>query len=216
MQVEFRWLETMWTSPMMLVILLVSVITMGFILERSIYFWKRRGDAESTRSAALARIRSGDVQGAMSRLAETRHPLGPVAASVLECPTPGGEEVEERLHVALSEERLLLERNLNLIGTVGSMAPLLGLLGTTWGIMRAFDDMAKTGSAGPSVVAAGVAEALVTTGAGLLIAVPAVALFNHFQRRSDVLLTEAENGAIALRRAWEEKSVGSGDLRRAA
>ena len=87
MQVEFRWLETMWTSPMMLVILLVSVITMGFILERSIYFWKRRGDAESTRSAALARIRSGDVQGAMSRLAETRHPLGPVAASATPYPS---------------------------------------------------------------------------------------------------------------------------------
>ncbi len=67
--------------------------------------------------------------------------------------------------------------------------------GTVWGIMRAFHDMAATGSAGPSVVAAGVAEALFTTAAGLLVAVPAVILYNHFMRKTSVMLTQAENHA---------------------
>jgi len=75
-----------------------------------------------------------------------------------------------------------------------------------WGIMRAFHDMARTGSAGPSVVAAGVAEALFTTAAGLLVAVPAVMLFNHFVRRMSVMLTDAENGARRLRIAVEHGS----------
>jgi biopolymer transport protein ExbB/TolQ len=64
--------------------------------------------------------------------------------------------------------------------------------------------MARTGSAGPSVVAAGVAEALFTTAAGLLVAVPAVMLFNHFSRRIAVMLTVAENHARNLRMTLEE------------
>jgi biopolymer transport protein ExbB/TolQ len=63
--------------------------------------------------------------------------------------------------------------------------------------------MARTGSAGPSVVAAGVAEALFTTAAGLLVAVPAVMLFNHFVRRMSVMLTEAENHARRMRMALD-------------
>jgi biopolymer transport protein TolQ len=106
---------------------------------------------------------------------------------------------EERLHIALSEQRLQMERNLGFLGTMGNTAPLLGLLGTVWGIMRAFHDMARTGSAGPSVVAAGVAEALFTTAAGLVVAVPAVMIYNHFVRRVGIMLTVAENHARTLR-----------------
>jgi len=84
---------------------------------------------------------------------------------------------------------------------MGNTAPLIGLLGTVWGIMRAFHDLARTGSAGPSVVAAGIAEALFTTAAGLLVAVPAVMLYNHFVRTMTVMLTEAENHARSLRLA---------------
>jgi biopolymer transport protein ExbB/TolQ len=72
---------------------------------------------------------------------------------------------------------------------------LIGLLGTVWGIMRAFHDMAATGSAAPTVVAAGVAEALITTAAGLIVAVPALVLYNHFSGKLNVMLTVAENHA---------------------
>ena len=114
------------------------------------------------------------------------------------------DDIEDRMQIELSEQRLLFERNLGVLGTMGNTAPLIGLLGTVWGIMRAFHDLASTGSAGPSVVAAGVAEALFTTAAGLLVAVPAVMLYNHFTRRTSVLLTEAENQARSLRLALAE------------
>ena len=97
-----------------------------------------------------------------------------------------------------------LEASLSFLASVGSVSPYVGLLGTVWGIMRAFHDMAHTGSAGPSVVAAGVAEALFTTAAGLMVAVPAVMLYNHFLRRMGVMLTEAENHTRRLRQALEE------------
>jgi biopolymer transport protein TolQ len=90
---------------------------------------------------------------------------------------------------------------------MGNTAPLIGLLGTVWGIMRAFHDMASTGSAGPSVVAAGVAEALFTTAAGLLVAVPAVLLYNHFVRRMGVMLVVAENHARAVRMSAQHREI---------
>jgi biopolymer transport protein ExbB/TolQ len=123
---------------------------------------------------------------------------------------------EEKLQIVLSEQRLLLDRNLGVLGTMGNTAPLIGLLGTVWGIMRAFHDMARTGSAGPSVVAAGVAEALFTTAAGLLVAVPAVLLYNHLVRRMAVMLTTAENHARSLRMAIGEARVVDGVHSRAA
>jgi flagellar motor component MotA len=118
------------------------------------------------------------------------------------------------MQIALSRQKLLLERNLGTLGTMAAVAPLIGLLGTVWGIMRAFHDMAQTGSAAPSVVAAGVAEALLTTAAGLIIAVPAVMLYNHLSRRLNVALTVAENHARTLRSLAAAVAAGAiGDHR---
>jgi len=200
---NFDWLEAMRTSPVMVIILACSVITMAFVIERFAYFAKRRGNPNAVLQAALAKLRSGDVQGAYRVCASNAHPVGPVAGAVLQNIHLHPDALEEKLQIALSEQRLVLERNLGVLGTMGNTAPLIGLLGTVWGIMRAFNDMARTGSAGPTVVAAGVAEALFTTAAGLLVAVPAVLLFNHFTRRITVMLTVAENHARTLRLAVE-------------
>ena len=196
---DFDWIEAMRTSPVMLIILACSIITTTFALERLLYFWRRRDKVDAVVHAALERIRDGDVKAAARECARSRHPLGSVAPEVLQNLHRTAAEAEEILHIALAEQRLLFERNLGLLGTMGNTAPLIGLLGTVWGIMRAFHDMASTGSAGPSVVAAGVAEALFTTAAGLLVAVPSVLLYNRFTRNIAVMLTVAENQARRLR-----------------
>jgi biopolymer transport protein ExbB len=196
---NFDWIHAMRTSPVMLVILACSIMTFGFAVERLLYFWKRRGSPELLIAQALVKARNGQIEEAAGTLVGAAHPGGPVAAQVLEHAHRTDDVIEERMQIALSEQRLLFERNLGVLGTMGNTAPLIGLLGTVWGIMRAFHDLASTGSAGPSVVAAGIAEALFTTAAGLLVAVPAVMLYNHFTRRTNVLLTEAENQARSLR-----------------
>jgi biopolymer transport protein ExbB len=198
---DFDWIGAMRTSPIMLVIILCSVLTLGFALERTLYYWKRRGNPDGSLASALVAVRSGHREEAVRVLTSEPSPLGPVGAELMRHADSEPEASEERLHIALSEQRLQLERNLGFLGTMGNTAPLLGLLGTVWGIMRAFHDMARTGSAGPSVVAAGIAEALFTTAAGLLVAVPAVMLYNHFTRRLGVMLTTAENHARTLRLA---------------
>ena len=203
---NFDWIQAMRNSPVMIIIVACSVATLGFAIERWLYYWKRRGSCERPLAQALERARGGNLKDAAFACTLTPHPFGAVAAEVLKSTDLPSEAQEEKLQIALSEQRLLLERNLGWIGTMGNTAPLIGLLGTVWGIMRAFHDMARTGSAGPSVVAAGVAEALFTTAAGLLVAVPAVMLFNHFVRRMSVMLTDAENGARRLRIAVEHGS----------
>ncbi len=83
-----------------------------------------------------------------------------------------------------------LKRGLGVLATVGATAPFVGLLGTTMGIVNAFTGMAASGSGGLSAISAGVAEALVTTAFGLLVAIPAVWLFNYFQVKIDNLIAE--------------------------
>jgi biopolymer transport protein ExbB len=83
-----------------------------------------------------------------------------------------------------------LKRGLGVLATVGSTAPFVGLLGTTMGIVNAFTGMASSGSGGLSAISAGIAEALITTAFGLLVAIPAVWLYNYFQTKIDNLTAE--------------------------
>jgi len=83
-----------------------------------------------------------------------------------------------------------LKRGLGVLATVGSTAPFVGLLGTTMGIVNAFTGMATSGSGGLSAISAGIAEALITTAFGLMVAIPAVWAFNYFSTKIDNLTAE--------------------------
>ena len=207
---NFDWIGAMRTSPVMVIILACSVVTFGFAIERALYFYKRRGTPDALVSSTLERLRAGQAKEAMWGCMASAQPIGPVLATVLRSRHLPPDAQEERLHITLSEQRMAMERNLGVLGTMGNTAPLIGLLGTVWGIMRAFHDMARTGSAGPSVVAAGVAEALFTTAASLCIAVPAVMLYNHFLRRISVTITTTENAARGMRLALAEGGSARG------
>lgn len=204
MFVEFDWTGAMTDSPILMVLVACSVVTLGIALERLYYFRKRAGNADKVLIDTLEALRKGRVSDAIALCSHSNHPLGPVGAETMECLLARPQETEEAMQVVLSQQKLLLERNTNVLGTMAAIAPLIGLLGTVWGIMRAFHSMALTGSAAPSVVAAGVAEALVTTAAGLVIAVPSVMLFNHFTKRLTTMLTVAENHARTMRIALKD------------
>jgi biopolymer transport protein ExbB len=210
---NFDWIQAIRTSPVMLIILACSVMTFGLAIERLLYYGRRSRISARALTEVVERARKGELKEAAFACGHIKHPFGPVGAEMLKSLHQTPDHQEERMSIALSEQRLLLERNLGFLGTMGNTAPLIGLLGTVWGIMRAFHDMARTGSAGPSVVAAGVAEALFTTAAGLVVAVPAVMLYNHFLRSMGVILTEAENQTRRMRQTLEETH---GSARKAA
>jgi biopolymer transport protein ExbB/biopolymer transport protein TolQ len=91
-----------------------------------------------------------------------------------------------------------MRRGLPVLATIGSTAPFVGLFGTTFGIIHAFQAMALTGSAAMGAISAGIAEALVTTAFGLFVAIPAVWAYNAFLGRLDVLRVDLERGRFLL------------------
>jgi len=196
---HFDWLGALRSSPVMLALVISAVLTVGYVLERLIYFAVRGGSADQALTLALGSLRTGNEEEALRVLNRCTHPFGSVAVEMLRASNASAEAAEEKLRIALSGQRMLLERHLGLIGTLGRTTPLVGLLGTVWGTMRALHEMSRPSIEGSSLLASGVAEALMTTAAGLAIAVPALFLFNHFTRHVGDQLTVAENHARTLR-----------------
>jgi len=97
------------------------------------------------------------------------------------------------LRRASTVEITRLEKYLTFLATVGSTAPFIGLFGTVWGIMTSFKHIGETGSASLSVVAPGIAEALIATAIGLVAAIPAVMGYNHFQHKIKVIVSQMDN-----------------------
>jgi biopolymer transport protein ExbB len=111
----------------------------------------------------------------------------------------GPKAAEEAIAAQIRAESVRLERGLVVIGTVGSNAPFVGLLGTVLGIVRAFEDLALDSAEGSTAVMSGISEALVATAIGLLVAIPAVVLYNWLSRRNERLLNRLEQiGRIVL------------------
>lgn len=105
----------------------------------------------------------------------------------------GIDNIARALRRATTSEITRLEKYLTFLATTGATAPFIGLFGTVWGIMTAFQGIGKTGSASLAVVAPGIAEALIATAIGLVAAIPAVMGYNHFQHKIKVLIAEMDS-----------------------
>jgi biopolymer transport protein ExbB len=169
----------------------LSVVSLAIMLERAWLFWSLRDDITALMRDLGRLLRAGDLAGARQRLEQSPSAeAAVVVAGVVEA-EHGAESAEEAMAGAAALQRTKLERRLAYLGTLGNNAPFIGLLGTVIGIVGAFEEFGKgpvaaagaAASAGPSeAVMRNIAEALVTTAVGLVVAIPAVAAFNAFQR----------------------------------
>jgi biopolymer transport protein ExbB/biopolymer transport protein TolQ len=106
--------------------------------------------------------------------------------------------VRRQLEMASALTSAEMKKGLGGLATIGSTAPFIGLFGTVMGIVNAFTGMATTGSGGLAAVSAGIAEALITTAFGLLVAIPAVMAFNYFTGRLERFQIEMTNSSAEL------------------
>lgn len=113
--------------------------------------------------------------------------------TVISTEVGGIDNISRALRRATTSEITRLEKYTTFLATTGSTAPFIGLFGTVWGIMTAFKGIGETGSASLSVVAPGIAEALIATAIGLVAAIPAVMGYNHFQNKIRVLVAQMDN-----------------------
>ena len=168
-------------GPTLVVIILCSVMVVTFALER-FFFLRSLERRIPTLLAALKQQKSS--AGDASFWATWPEVLRwPALVLLSRRPKESLENWRGRLHRALQETTLELKRFLWVMATVGAMAPFLGLLGTVLGIMRSFNAIGASGKSGFNVIASGLAQALATTAAGILVAIVAVVLFNYFQTR---------------------------------
>jgi len=140
----------------------------------------------------------GDRPRALAYLGNGTGALGRVLREGVKAWGEDRETIEEAMWRQRQVEVLRWETRLSWLGTIGAVAPFVGLFGTVLGIIEAFRALAGNLSGGPAVVAAGISEALVTTAAGLLVAVPSVMAFNLFSRKTQVLKTQLDVSASEL------------------
>jgi len=110
----------------------------------------------------------------------------------------GLQETERAIEAAGQHEVSLLNANLRVLGAISAVSPMLGLLGTVLGMIKAFENIAQSGGGNPNLVASGIAEALTTTAAGLIVAIPSLAAYHFFRARVDRLVYEMEEIASVL------------------
>jgi biopolymer transport protein ExbB/TolQ len=190
------------------VLLLASLWSWYLIVERWLVFRRAEKGSErlATRVAKLARV--GQIAEARELAQAEEGCVGQLLLTGLAHGSHDKDVLEEALERKQAEELMGLEHNLGTLGTLGSVAPYVGLFGTVLGIIRSFESLGQGGAdaAGAAMVSAGIAESLVATAAGLAVAVPAVVLFNAYSRRLTVLETRMAMGASELTEALTEKA----------
>jgi len=159
------------------------------------FFWKsKRFDTIASQVDRFANspltVLFNEGYGELKKVVEGN---GASEGSALSTDLGGVENVSRALRRATNSEITRLEKYLTFLATTGSTSPFIGLFGTVWGIMTAFEGIGKTGSASLAVVAPGIAEALIATAIGLVAAIPAVMAYNHFQNKIRVLIKEMDS-----------------------
>ena len=183
-------------------LLLCSILMLTYIIERAFALIKARSKmgTEQFMVRITESLRNDNIMEAVSTCEEAGGPLANVLKAGLLRYSQGMIEeraiTKEEIQEAITEAGLLeipqLEKNLPVIGTIGMVAPLLGLLGTVTGMIRAFTTIALEGTGDPQALAGGISEALLTTAAGLTIAIPCLVAYGLFDARVNSYVVEIE------------------------
>jgi biopolymer transport protein ExbB len=191
-------------GPVMVPLLACSVIGLAAVIER-LMFWRRAGDRRAGEEV-LALVERGELSKALESARQVNSPLVRVLASGLAHRDPS---FTKALEVAAQKEVPVLKRRLAILDTIITLAPLLGLLGTVTGMIGSFGIMSQAGIGQPHAVTGGVAEALIATATGLLIAILTLVPYNYFSNRAEREMEEIEYYAsrleLALSGAGEKK-----------
>ena len=178
------------------------VISIAIIVERWLFYRTRDCDLKALARRLGDHLGEADLRAAVKELGKSRSVAAAIAAAGLELADAGPAAADKAMQSAAALERRGLERWLAYLGTLGNNAPFIGLFGTVIGVIGAFEELGQ--GAGHGAVAAGatqvasqlvmasIAEALVATAVGILVALPAVVAFNYFQRRVASLLAGTE------------------------
>src|SRR4051812_37297523 len=199
-----EWLQGLMTSFgaswVMWLLIGLSVISVAIMLERGWFYFSLRDDVPALAADLRRLLRSGEAEEALRKLEASPSAEAAVVVAGLREADHGMKAADEAMQGAAALQRMKLERRLAYLGTLGNNAPFIGLFGTVIGVVQAFEQLGKRGmppaasasSAAPTAVMAAIAEALVATAVGLIVAIPAVAMYNFYQRISRSILANTD------------------------
>jgi biopolymer transport protein ExbB len=175
----------------MVPIILGSVVALTLVLERTWYFLSIRSDLRRFSEEIFSMLRAGQIEGAFEVCQKMRHPLARVFEAGLEHADEESLETEKVMEREGNRQVARAEKNLNALVVVVGIEPLLGFLGTILGLIQAFMAWEKySTSVTVSTLAAGIYQAMITTAAGLIVAIPYFVLYHIFLSKANVLAQE--------------------------
>ena len=199
--------EMLRISIAMPILLLLSFIVLGQALERLFAYWIQLKMPSALWDRVRDKLEIGDRLGALAAARRDSSLLGAGLAAVLALENADTEKMVEVFQLHRQRLSLALNRRVGIFGTASFVSPLIGLMGTVLGIMRAFHDLSAAGAGGPAVVAAGISEALVATACGIGLAVLSALLYNYFTLESRHRLNTADLWVLELAELLENPRV---------
>ena len=182
----------------MVPILLCSVVAAAISVERLWSLQRARVLPRNLLAQTWSALKQDGFDQQKVRVLRSASPLGYVLASGITHAGRGRDMMKEAMQEATNQVNQDLERYLTALGIIASIAPLLGLLGTVVGMIDVFDNLMREGSGNANLLAGGISTALITTAAGLSVAIPALMFHRFFLRRVDELVVEMEHEGTKL------------------
>tara|TARA_R100001509_G_scaffold158416_1_gene123576 strand:+ start:4542 stop:5132 length:591 start_codon:yes stop_codon:yes gene_type:complete len=182
----------------MLLILLCSILALAICVERLYTLNARKIAPPHLLATVWKQLKAGELDSQRLRSLRQSSPLGRILAAGLANASHGRDVMKESIQDAASHVVHELERYLNTLGTIAAVAPLLGLLGTVVGMIKVFAQIMAQGTGNASALAGGISEALITTAAGLAVAIPALVMHRYFVGRIDAIVVGLEQETIKL------------------
>ncbi|MEM9257060.1 MAG: MotA/TolQ/ExbB proton channel family protein [Pseudomonadota bacterium] len=183
---------------LMVLIVLSSVVVLAICIERLFTLNPKKIAPPHLLATVWKQLKGGELDAAKLRNLRQSSPLGRILAAGLGNAYHGRDVMKESIQEAAAHVVHDLERYLNTLGTIAAVAPLLGLLGTVLGMIRVFAEIMAQGTGNASALAGGISEALITTAAGLTVAIPALVMHRYFTGRIDGIVVELEQETIKL------------------
>src|SRR5271170_4978213 len=191
-------------GPLMWPIILCSITAAAIVLERLWTLQDKRVLPQELPQRVWQLIESNQINDKVILALEHNSPLGRLLATGLENRHRPREVLMERLEDTGRHVVHELERYLNTLGTIAGVSPLLGLLGTVTGIIKAFNAINAGGGGDPRMLSGGIAEALVATAAGLCVAIPSLFAYRYLRGRVERIVVEMEKDSVRLADAVEQ------------
>jgi biopolymer transport protein ExbB len=195
---------------MMIPLVLCSLVALGVIIAKGYTLFVAHRDSKQLLKQIEELGSAGQIDEAIKVARETRGPVAAILLTGLRRVKEGGgtQDVSKAISTTGKIELDFLERGLTVLATIANVAPMLGFLGTVIGMIAAFAAIEEAGQVEPTLVAAGIKVALITTAAGLAIAIPVHIAYNYFVTRIDTLIGDMEKGSEAvLDLIWQSQST---------